>query len=1319
MKRKFFLLATLTCLFRGFTAPFRYQENVRKQQDNNQNSEPEANQASAFFKQLTNSSSLRFHDLSLTLTKGGESSFSLTSNDLAVSYLEGESKSFSGHRRRKTGGLSLPFGLFLNDKNAALEYDGKIYTRSASSIGDIVGVLTDSDLLSSPSFSSSTVNDAFDQINAVFDQIAKSVDSATDTISSLDGSHVFTFTTDYGNVERGASDKLRFTSLSTPKGLTFKGSDGTDYVLTLNGKGEQSLITSYVSPFDSSLEKVDRDGLDPLFVTFLNRAKKKTFAATLAFDRKGKDGEKGFDLKVNADLSSSERVQAKISQGQAANPYIKGEASVYYEKETTYINVNNQSKGHLTNQKVKDVFSSLSLASSSSDTTSLIENVASLLSSCAFKEVLQGDYSHLTDLVSSVTSSGDGTNIKVSLSAKAFGLSDDPDKIVTITLSRGKDEENNENEIKSIQVEGIPFKEEEASLTFTLDSFTPSFDSIDTEEYKTSYNGILPVRKQITPYLETKQFGRDLSVNLIEQGYTNEDGSYKQIDFGGEARFDLTKEDAPEMALGRKIKAENKTHDLDVRYLGGNAYRTLGSIRKQSISKTEASSVFSALSEGIAKLTKADEDVSSARQNVLEKFSSIFTLSDGLDLSVLSQFVLVSSSSDDDHLILELDPSIIDSSFKKGGTLTLRLTDKGLASLSLLGLKYQDIVLNVTRKRKEYVSPSSRTYLDGSKSFSVNDFKGKEVNSFSFFVTGLFDLLPGNEKQFTLGLNRSIKDRSTDGSYPLSRDGTVDFDYLNSQYAGDIHLDRDKYTYDPSVRFYYSKNRTPYNSIEDNLAVKYYHQDNKGQAKDTSFIGALRGNKSIQDRTDQISTRKKTNLFYAYLGPIVQIYNRVREKKEEGTNVGSSPTPDFVSFLSLLDDVVFVGITDGKIHLELNNALFGSSNSGIRDINRTYQTVNPDDWKITSIDFSTLLTTAGENEDGSTSTSQKEIKGSLSLTSSKGDFTKYSVVFNDDFKKNAIDFNSLPVRTSLLLSTTDQNDFSLSGSLKVNLHLKLDISLAEIDAKVTAAVHVEKGTDGNKADVSAYILVECNGTKTEYYIRPKDADCFIVKHYANETKLWLVTQKERTSHIGYYLCALGFNFEEKQSGIGRTAWKSYLVEKLENSGSSSSSDEDKGGIGGSGITPEKLVKSRTYSEKDKKFNRTLDLSSINLGTSLVSFTNSLPVEVKYKTDDSGVNKLSELSLKQDGVINILDGLAKADVEFNASLNANTISFLPSLNKVQNYYYSKTGNKDDYYVLTEVDRKGNTFLEIGTYWIEASGTGTLLTIKDNTTLPPVV
>lgn len=1324
MKRKFILAFTSACFLMCFGTPFRYREN-QKERQNTPNQHPGENKVSCFLKQLTSSSSLRFQNLDLKI-EGRDVPFSLQSNDLAVTYLE-DNKSLSGHLNLTRDTLNLPFGVYLNEKQGAIEYDSKIYKRSASSIGDRIGVLSSSGLIHRNTSSVLDSQNTFDKVNEILGKIQDGIYQSSDVVSSMDGSHTFTFDTDYGTLVRGADKNLLFTSVSTPNGLSFDSKDGTSKIkVTLNGNGEQSLKTSYVTSYDSSLESVNRDGLDPLFVTFVNRAKHASFAASLDFTRKDTSNadslEKGFRIDALADLSDAQKVQAKISQGDSSNPYIKGQAVVYYEKEKTFINVNNQSKGHLTNQKVKDVIDALTNVSKSSDTTSLIENIASLLSDCEFKKLLEGDYSRLTKLVSSISSNSDGTKIIIDISSKAFGLTDDPDAVSKITLDFHKDVEHNENEIEQIKVENVPFKSENVSLCFKIDSFTPSFETIDEAEYQRTYDGILPAIKQLEPYLEKKQFGRDLSVERIEKGYTNEDGSYKTADFTGEARLDLTKENKPQIGASLAIQGSGcKKHNLDVRYLDDTAYRTLDKARKQSITKTEASSVFDALSEGIAKLTKSDDNTQEALNKILDKFASICSLSNGLDLDTLFRFVLVKEESDENQLVLELDPSIIDSSFQKGGTLTRKLDENGLTSVSILGLGYEDIVFNISLNRKDYVSIKDRTYLDGSASFNTNDFAGKGVNQFSFFITGLFDLLPGNEKQFSAALSLTVKDRINTDSYPLGIDGNINFDYLNSQYAGDLHIDRDEYSYDPSIDFYYSKSRAPYqNNIEDNLCVKYYHQDNKQTAKDTSYLGALRGNKAVEDRTSQIQEIKKTNLFYAYLGPIVQIYNRIRDKKDEIENTKGISTPDIVSFLSLLDGIDSVEITSGKIQIVLENSLLSSSSSGTSDVIRKYQTTSESDWKITSIEFDSLMISSEEQADGSSKETKKQITGSLSLSDQNVDFSQYANTFNDDFKGKSIDFNSLPIRTSLLLNTTDQSDFYLSGTLNVDLKI-VGIDSVSISADITAGVHVEKGTDGNKANITGYILVDSGGTKTEYYIRPKTADCFIVKHYSNQTKVWLVTQKQRTAHIGYYLCAIGLNFEAEQNGIGVLAWKSYLVDQIENSSGSSGSDDssDKDGIGGTSIRPEKRVKSRTYTENEKKFSMVADLSSIDLGTSVISFSNTLPIDVTYDTDANGVNKLMTLSINQKSVIKVLAGLATGDIKFNAALNSTGFDFLSGLRKVESYYYGKTGNKNDYYVITSVSRKNKYKFPSWTYWIEATGTGTMLTIGDsNLTLPCV-
>lgn len=53
----------------------------------------------------------------------------------------------------------------------------------------------------------------------------------------------------------------------------------------------------------------------------------------------------------------------------------------------------------------------------------------------------------------------------------------------------------------------------------------------------------------------------------------------------------------------------------------------------------------------------------------------------------------------------------------------------------------------------------------------------------------------------------------------------------------------------------------------------------------------------------------------------------------------------------------------------------------------------------------------------------------------------------------------------------------------------------------------------------------------------------------------LVTSKELTAHIGYYLIGLGMNFEDEESSLGALALHTYVVDQIEKAMSSSSSSD--------------------------------------------------------------------------------------------------------------------------------------------------------------------
>lgn len=126
----------------------------------------------------------------------------------------------------------------------------------------------------------------------------------------------------------------------------------------------------------------------------------------------------------------------------------------------------------------------------------------------------------------------------------------------------------------------------------------------------------------------------------------------------------------------------------------------------------------------------------------------------------------------------------------------------------------------------------------------------------------------------------------------------------------------------------------------------------------------------------------------------------------------------------------------------------------------------------------------------------------------------------------------------------------------------------------------------------------------------------------------LVTAKELTAHIGYYLIGLGMNFEDEESNGGVLALHTYVVDQIETAMSSSSSSDsstdtkEKTGFMGTGLYLEKLIKGMTYAPSNDAgnssgtFNLKLDLSSIDLGTTLVTLGNKINISVSHGINEN-------------------------------------------------------------------------------------------------------
>lgn len=191
----------------------------------------------------------------------------------------------------------------------------------------------------------------------------------------------------------------------------------------------------------------------------------------------------------------------------------------------------------------------------------------------------------------------------------------------------------------------------------------------------------------------------------------------------------------------------------------------------------------------------------------------------------------------------------------------------------------------------------------------------------------------------------------------------------------------------------------------------------------------------------------------------------------------------------------------------------------------------------------------------------------------------------------------------------------------------------------------------------------------------------------------LVTSKELTAHIGYYLIGLGMNFEDEESNGGELALHTYVVDQIERAMSSSSSsdsstdteEKEKTGFMGTGLYLEKLIKGMTYApskdagDSSGTFNLNLDLSSIDLGTTLVKLGSDINISVSHGINEkTGKNELKHASIK--GKVAKLAGIISINIDFKVDQVAATNYYWANYSNAWNQYVSNGGKDNDYYEL---------------------------------------
>ena len=490
-------------------------------------------------------------------------------------------------------------------------------------------------------------------------------------------------------------------------------------------------------------------------------------------------------------------------------------------------------------------------------------------------------------------------------------------------------------------------------------------------------------------------------------------------------------------------------------------------------------------------------------------------------------------------------------------------------------------------------------------------------------------------------------------------------------------------------------------SFDDNGAYTPIKDDKNPE---TLYIGM--DNSKLDDVISTITGMDENNLLYEY-------FQKIR------TGMSSIPLQDIIKnkdYTQLLNDFIRkIVLTDTEVSVQINPYYIGLSD----DTNAESMTVVAyySGTKITGLKIENAE--LGNNI--------------LNMDIDLIDYDPASanlIDFTSHLKESSyIDFNNLPLMLELGLNTTE-GDRDVNGKLSktytLSGSLDLDASITKVKDDVLVSVHIGAYNEGDPVSVSAYIRIDPDykkGEYTEYYVRPENEDCLIVKHEIVKDKnkqriqqrMLLVTSEELTAHIGYYLIGLGMNFEDEESNLGALALHTYVVDQIEKAMSSSSSSDSstdakgKTGFMGTGLYLEKLIKGMTYThskdagDSSGTFNLNLDLSSIDLATTLVTLGNKINISVSHGiNENTGKNELKHAGIT--GKVATLAGLFSVNIDFQVDQVAATDYYLANYSNAWNQYVSNGGKDNDYYELETCKQT--------TYWSSGVKSKIEVTYKDS-------
>lgn len=1242
-----------------------------------------------FVNNLLGSSSIKLKKANVNISGLDDGTLTIKSDDLALNLLESDSE-YEGSKNMMSGNLDVSykgidesFGLYVSGDKATVNYANNLYSIDYKTLTDAISILKE--------FPIPTVDGTSLTLPSM-DEISEWGQNALGGITEEEGSnntYVYTMDLDpFGKIQFIADkDTLTLKGINTPSTLNLPINDKIIHI-GVSADAEQDLKNSQTKNVPNK-DINDLNGLTGILKTVKDIYNSKSFDSTISAKLSGGDLSKDIDASIR--LSGNFNADPYIVQVETiSSNMLKGKALVTYSNGRTYVSVNDKIKGYIDNTTIDGL---MNVFKKETDTQQLVDGLDSLggfIQGTDLEKIINGDYSVYKNFLKSFNVLNNGRQYVLKISNKALGL-DSNDSSFTLILNLSEDKTG----IESLSVKEFPVIGYILDADINLDTTTAE-NMIPVEESKYgNYNGVLPIVNQMYSLIGNKKATFEYNLSVSDKSLNN------PFYLSGKLSGDLTNFNSTDdlvntpIALTANASINGKKHSIEARRLNNVSYVSFDDIFQEKATDESAVNIYKAVMDNMNKIQPnknvtdgLNEKVEKVMDTVSNTIKGIFSFDNGLDLDKITEiFAIDSIDTSDTKINISFDTSKL--GYDIGNIKVIVDVANDAIDVAVTGLTFNDTTISLNLKTIDYVDPSESLELDS----EFNPDSYIQVNEFHNFINGLFDMVTSKEQKYGVSLNATLASTAENG-YTSHLIGNEYLNFTDGSYKGNLIYDMDDSNYDPYIEFSYNDEALKGTDNEGKLFASYGHKltsfdDKKAYTPikdeknpETLYIGM--DNSKLDDVISTITGMDENNLLYEYFQKI-------------STGMSSIPLQDIIknkNYTQLLNDFIRkIILTDTEVSVQINPYYIGLSDN-INAAESITVVAYYSGTKITGLKI--------ENAELGNNILNMDID-LIDYDSASANLIDFTSHLNES---SYIDFNNLPLMLELGLNTTegDRVNGKLSKTYTLKGSLDLNATIASVEDDVLVSVHIGAYNKGDPVSVSAYIRIDPDykkGKYTEYYVRPENEDCLIVKHESsNQQRMLLVTSKELTSHIGYYLIGLGMNFEDEESVFA--PYHTLVVEQIEKAMSSSSSSDSstdteekekkKTGFMGTGLYLEKLIKGMKYTpskdagDSSGTFNLELDLSSIDLGTTLVKLGSDINISVSHGINkNTGKNELKHAGIT--GKVATLAGLFSVNIDFQVDQVAATDYYLENYSNAWNQYENAWKKYDP------DNKKGNHYYEL--------------------------